>query len=147
LFVAFGVAMPFRYLGFVFGVALTSAGLQGLRTRVLAVAVVGSLVLNVVLIPVIGITGALVAVVAGWVITSVLVVPDVERVFGRVLSARDLVRFVTVALAAFLVGLAVRAVVGGPLGDPVGGLVFAGLGVLGFLGLARLDRRAALARP
>jgi O-antigen/teichoic acid export membrane protein len=134
--------MPFRYLGFIFGVALTSAHQQARRVRVLAIAVAISLVLNVALIPSIGITGALIGVVAGWVVTCLLMVPDVDRIFGRVISARDIVGFLALAVVAFLAGLAVRALVGGELGDPISGVVFAGVGLAGLFGPALRDRLA-----
>lgn len=147
LFVAFGMAMPFRYLGFIFGVALTSAELQARRTRALAIAVGISLILNIILIPTIGIAGALVAGVANWVITCVLIVPDVERIFGRLLFARELVRYLGLAILAFLVGMIVRAAVGSPLGDPIAGIIFAGVGVLGWFGRPYWERLISSGRP
>jgi O-antigen/teichoic acid export membrane protein len=140
LLIAFGVAMPFRYIGLIFGGALTSAGHQTWRVRALAIAVGVSFVLNMVLIPVIGVTGALIAVMASWVTNCVLNVVDADHVFGRVISARDLLTFLGLAALAFLSGMSVRAIVGGPLGDPIAGLTFAGVGLLGIVGPA-LRRR------
>jgi O-antigen/teichoic acid export membrane protein len=143
LLVAFGVAMPFRYIGLIFGGALTSAGHQSWRVRALAIAVGVSFILNLALIPVIGVTGALIAVTASWFTNCVLNVLDVDRVFGRVISLRDLFTFVGLAALAFVSGVTVRAVVGGPLGDPIGGITFAGVGLLGMFGPA-LRRRLRL---
>jgi O-antigen/teichoic acid export membrane protein len=140
LLVAFGVAMPFRYIGLIFGGALTSAGHQSWRVRALAIAVGVSFILNLALIPVIGVTGALIAVTASWVSNCVLNIVDVDRVFGHVISPRDLVTFLGLAALAFLAGVTVRTVVGGPLGDPIAGITFAGVGLLGMFGPA-LRRR------
>ena len=117
LFIAFGVAMPFRYVGFVFGVAATSAGLQGRRARAMAVAVAISLGLNVILLPTIGVAGALVAGIAGWLANCLLLSSDVFRTFGPVLSVRDLGRPSAVALVAFLCGLGIGAIIPGLTGE------------------------------
>jgi hypothetical protein len=69
--------MPFRYVGMIFGFALTSADLQGRRLRALTVAVVVSLGLSIVLLPAIGVAAALVAGVAGWVTNCLLLSPDI----------------------------------------------------------------------
>ena len=102
LFIAFGLAMPFRYVGFVFGVAVTSAGLQRKRARAMAIAVALSLALNVILLPTIGVAGAVVAGIAGWLANCLLLGADVFAVFGRVLSVRDLGRALAVASLGFL---------------------------------------------
>lgn len=142
LLVAFGVAMPFRFVGFILGVALTSAERQSQRTRAMAIAVVISLVLNLALIPGLGIVGALIAVVTGWVVNCILLARDVEPIFGRVISVRDVVRFLGLALLAFLAGLLVRAIVGNALADPIAGLVFAGVFLIGLFGRPRRLRPA-----
>jgi len=146
LLVAFGIAMPFRYVGLIFGVALTSAGLQTRRTRALAIAVAVALVLNLALIPTIGVAGALIAVVTSWAIYCVVLVVDVRRTFGRVVFLRDVATALGTAVLAFFVGLAVRTVLGGSLGDPLGGLVFAGLFLLGMFGPAVRARLASVGR-
>jgi O-antigen/teichoic acid export membrane protein len=140
LLVAFGVAMPFRYLGLIFGGALTSAGPQDRRVRALAIAVVLSLVLNVVLIPALGITGALIAVVVSWMTNCVVLAVDVDRIFGPTLSLRDIVKFVALAGLAFVVGMAVRTIVGGSMGDPLAGIAFAAVGLVGLFGRSLRDR-------
>jgi O-antigen/teichoic acid export membrane protein len=142
LLVAFGVAMPFRYVGLIFGVALTGAGLQTRRTRALAIAVAVSLILDLALIPTIGVIGALIAVVTSWAIYCVLLILDVRRIFGQVIWLRDVAISLGSAVVAFGAGLVVRAIVGGTLGDPLGGLLFAGIFLLGMFGPAvrhRLD--------
>jgi O-antigen/teichoic acid export membrane protein len=144
LLVAFGVAMPFRYVGLIFGVALTGAGLQTRRTRALAIAVAVSLVLNLVLIPTIGVIGALIAVVASWAIYCVLLVFDVRRTFGQVLWLRDLATSVGLAVVAFAAGLVVRTFLGGTLGDPLAGVVFAGVFLLGMFGPAVRHRLGSI---
>ena len=130
LFIAFGVAMPFRYVGFVFGVAVTSAGLQRKRAEAMAIAVAIALGLNVLLLPTIGIAGAVVAGIAGWLANCVLLGSDVFRTFGRVLSVRDIGRPLVIAVIAFLGGLAVRFIVPGMIGDLVAGAVFAAVVLL-----------------
>jgi O-antigen/teichoic acid export membrane protein len=146
LLVAFGAAMPFRYLGFIFGVALTSAGRQSRRVQDLAIAVAISLVLNVVLIPSIGITGALISVVAGWVATCVLIVPDVNHLFGRVILLGDVVRSLGLAVVATVAAMTARAVAGGTLGDPIAAITFACVGLVGMFGRVRLESLVARAR-
>ena len=140
LLVAFGMAMPFRYVGLIFGFALTGAGLQTRRTRALAIAVAVSLILNIVLIPMIGVAGALIAVVVNWAIYCALLVVDVRRIFGRTLWLRDVVNPLGSAIVAFLVGVVVRTVVGGRLGDPLAGLAFAGIFAIGMFSPAIRDR-------
>lgn len=140
LLVAFGMAMPFRYVGLIFGVALTSVGLQTRRVRALAIAVVVALILNLLLIPAVGVVGALISVVVSWAIYCVLLVLDVERIFGRTLSLRDVVYSLGLAILAFLAGMIVRTMVGGTLSDPLAGLVFAGICLLGMFGPALRDR-------
>ena len=130
LFIAFGVAMPFRYVGFVFGVAVTSAGLQGKRAQAMAISVAISLSLNVVLLPTIGVAGAVVAGIAGWLADCLLLGSDVFRSFGRVLSVGDIARPSAVALAAFLCGLGIRGISPGPAGDLIAGTVFAAIVLL-----------------
>ena len=142
LLVAFGVAMPFRYQGFILGVALTSAERQAERTRAMAIAVVISLALNLALIPSLGIVGALIGVATGWVVNCLLLGRDVVSIFGQVISIWDVARFLGLALLAFLIGLVVRAVLGGALADPIAGLVFAGVFLLGLFGRPRLERPA-----
>lgn len=130
LFIAFGIAMPFRYVGFVFGIAVTSAGLQSKRARAMAIAVALSLALNLILLPAIGVAGAVVAGIAGWLANCLLLGADVFAVFGRVLSVRDLARPVAVALLGFLCGLGVRVLAPGVPGDLIAGAVFAAIVLL-----------------
>jgi hypothetical protein len=59
---------------------------------------------------------------------------DVRRIFGQVLWPRDVANAVGLALVAFLAGLAVRTILGGRLGDPLAGLVFAGIFLVGMFG-------------
>ena len=142
LLVAFGVAMPFRYIGYIFGFALTSAGHQTRRVRALAIAVGTSFVLDIVLIPVAGVAGALVAVAASWVINCVLVVLDVTSIFGPVFQPGHIVQLVGLATVAFLTGMAVRTVIGGAIGDPISAMVFGGVGLLGMFGRTAWARLA-----
>ena len=108
----------------------------------MAIAVVISLVLNLALIPGLGIVGALIAVVTGWVVNCILLARDVEPILGRVVSFLDVVRFLGLALLAFLAGLLVRAILGNALADPIAGLVFAGVFLLGLFGRPRRLRPA-----
>jgi O-antigen/teichoic acid export membrane protein len=134
LLVAFGLAMPFRYIGLIFGFALTAAGHQTQRVRALAIAVGTSFILDIVLIPVAGVAGALVAVAASWIVNCVLVVVDINRIFRPVVKAGQVVQFTGLAAVAFLVGIVVRSIVGGAIGDPLSGLAFVGVGLFGMFG-------------
>jgi O-antigen/teichoic acid export membrane protein len=144
LLIGFGLAMPFRFVGMVFGFALTSADLQARRLRALTVAVVVSLGLSIVLLPAIGVAGALVAGVAGWVTNCVLLSPDILRTFGRVLQIYDVVLATAVAAIGFACAILVRSILPSPAGELVGGLVF---GAVVAAGVAGLRRRAIPATP
>jgi O-antigen/teichoic acid export membrane protein len=137
LLVGFGLAMPFRYVGMAFGSALTSAGRQGRRLRALVVAVVVALLLNIVLLPSIGIAGALVAGGAGWIVNCVLLSPDILRTFGRVLQIYDVVLATAVAAIGFACAILVRSILPSPAGELVGGLVFGAVVAAGVAGLRR----------
>jgi O-antigen/teichoic acid export membrane protein len=137
LLVGFGLAMPFRYIGMIFGFALTSAGLQTRRLRGLAMAVVVSLGLSLILLPSIGVAGAVVAGIAGWVTNCLVLSPDVLRTFGQVLYARDVVFSAAIAAVGFTGAMVVRTVLPSPIGDPIGGLVFGAVVGVGVYGLRR----------
>jgi O-antigen/teichoic acid export membrane protein len=142
LLVAFGLAMPFRYIGLIFGFALTASGHQTRRVRALAIAVGASFLLDIVLIPVAGVTGALVAVAASWVVNCILVVLDVNRIFRPVVKSGHILQFTGLAAIAFLVGIVIRTAVGGALADPLSGLVFVGVGLFGMFGWPAWARRS-----
>lgn len=137
LLIGFGLAMPFRYVGMLYGFALTSAGLQARRLRALAVAVAVSLGLSIVLLPAIGVAGALLAGVAGWVINCLLLSPDILRTFGRVLAARDIVLATVVSAVGFGAAILVRSALPSPVGEIAGGLVFGAIVAGGVVGLRR----------
>ncbi len=137
LLIGFGLAMPFRYVGMLFGFALTSANLQARRLRALTVAVVVSLGLSIVLLPVIGVAGALVAGVAGWVTNFLLLTPDVVRTFGRILQVPDVVLATAVATVGFACAILIRSILPSPAGEVVGGLAFAAIVAAGVAGLRR----------
>jgi O-antigen/teichoic acid export membrane protein len=144
LLIGFGLAMPFRYVGMLFGFALTSADLQARRLRALAVAVVVSLGVSIALLPSIGVAGALVAGVAGWVTNFLLLTPDVLRTFGRVLQVQDVVLATVVAAIGFACAILLRSFLPSPAGELVGGLVF---GAIVAAGVAGFRRRAMDGTP
>ena len=134
LLLGFGLAMPFRYLGMLFGFALTSADRQTSRLVALAISVVVSLVLSLWLLPTIGIAGALLAIVTGWLVNCLLVSRDILTTFGRVLVPGDVVRGAIVDAVAFAIGILIGSVVPGTAGELIGGLVFGLIVLAGAVG-------------
>jgi O-antigen/teichoic acid export membrane protein len=84
-----GLAVPGRFLAILLGVTLTSADAQGRRVAITVIAVIFGQGLNIALLPVIGITAA---VMASLVTTLCLVVPyalESRHRFGAVVRPQD----------------------------------------------------------
>jgi O-antigen/teichoic acid export membrane protein len=84
-----GLAVPGRFLAILLGVTLTSADAQGRRVAITVIAVIFGQGLNIALLPVIGITAA---VMASLVTTLSLVIPyalESRRRFGAVARPQD----------------------------------------------------------
>ena len=132
LFTAFGIAMPFRYIGFLFGTAITSANQQGKRVSAMAAAVLVALALNVILLPIIGIAGALIAGTSGWFVNYIVLARNVQHTFGPIALGAAAARSAVIAFSGFVAALAVRAIVQPGLADPAAGVVFASVVVVGW---------------
>ena len=120
---ALGGMLPFRYMSIVFGVALTGTDAQARRTAMLAAAVTASIVLQVFLVPRIGVAGAIIGVYVAWIIMAVLSTIAVERRFGRIIHRRD----VLLPVGFSVVGLAIGSLVlrtGLPIASPLAGAIY-----------------------
>ena len=114
LLVALAAVVPIRYLGYLFGVTLTSTDAQGRRVLAVSLALVLTVGLNALLVPRIGITGAVVTTFAAAVVVFAVYRHEVNRRFGSVELARPLVVTAASAVAAALIALVARPVLTEP---------------------------------
>ncbi len=126
------VALPIRYLGYLYGITLTSANSQGRRVAASSLALVAVVAINVVGIPRFGLAAPVVAALAAAVIVGSMYALFVRRLFGSLgIDIGLAVILVAASVAAALVGLAVRVVTPGPLDAALGAVaavvVYAGL--------------------
>lgn len=135
LFVALGGVIPFKYAAMLLGTVLTSSNAQGRRVVATAAGLVVTIAINLALLPRIGIAAAAIAVYAQWILIAAFYTRDVDGRVRSLFSIAEVVRSIIVAVAAFAVGLAVRAT-GIPLAVPLSGVVFALLVTLPLLGPA-----------
>jgi O-antigen/teichoic acid export membrane protein len=127
LIVPLSVVVPLRYLSHLFGMALTSSDAQGRRAIAVLVALVVVLTLDLVLIPRIGIMGAVIgSVVASSVVFAVYLV----QLIGMVPDAglvRLVIRHIVLAAVAWLIGAL--------LATPVGPVPATGIALAAYLAL------------
>ena len=127
LIVPLSVVVPLRYLSHLFGMALTSSDAQGRRAVAVLVALALVLALDVMLIPLIGIMGAVIGSVAA---SSVVFVVYLAQLIGMVPGASLLplvVRHVVLAAAAWLIGAV--------LAPPFGPVLAAGIALAAYVSL------------
>lgn len=148
LVVPLGAVVPLRFLAHLFGMTLTSSDSQGRRVYAVVAALGLVLVLDVLLVPVIGVAGAVVgSLAASIVVFSVYLSQVVHRVGSfrlTALVARCL------ALAGFLTAAAlmIRATIGpGPAAGILIGGYLLGLLLTGDINLPRAALRSSTARP
>ncbi len=140
---ALAVVVPFRFLGYLWGTALTSSDAQGRRVAAALVALGIVMVTEVVLLPTLGILGAVLAALAAAIAVSALYGRHVRSRFGAVgLEVRVAALAVGSAVAATVVGIALRAWIGA---GPAALATVAVYGVAAALGPLRAD--VALVRP
>jgi O-antigen/teichoic acid export membrane protein len=121
---ALSIAVPLRYLGYLYGAALTSVDAQGKRVAAAATALVVVVAINLVAIPLLG----LVAPVAGAIIAAAAVgslyALFVRRQFGSVgLDASIVIGLAGASAVGAVAGLAARAIAPEPIAPFLGGSV------------------------
>lgn len=118
------VAIPMRYLGHLYGVALTSANSQGRRVAASSVSLVVVVAVNLLGIPAFGLLAPVVAALLAAAVVGGMYALFVRRLFGS--TGIDLGLIVVVVLAsgaAATLGLGARWLGGGSLGPVLGALV------------------------
>lgn len=121
------VAIPIRYLGQLYGVALTSANSQGRRVAASSLALVVVVLVNVLGIPLLGLVAPVVAALIAAAMVGSMYALFVRRLFGAI--GIDLLLVLVVALAssaAALLGLVARWLVAGSAGAWLGAAVAIG---------------------
>lgn len=104
--------LPFRFLGYLFGMTLTSADAQGRRVAAASLALVVVLVIDLVGIPAIGVGAAVVGALAASIVTFSIYAWSVARRFGSAgLRPAVTIAIVGAMIGAILVGLALGQVV------------------------------------
>ena len=121
------VAIPIRYLGQLYGVALTSANSQGRRVAASSLALVVVVVVNVVGLPVFGLVAPVVAALIAAAMVGGMYAHFVRRLFGSIGIGTWLLLVVALASgASALLGLVTRWLVDGSLGAWLGAVVAIG---------------------
>jgi O-antigen/teichoic acid export membrane protein len=132
---ALSIAVPIRYLGYLYGAALTSANAQGSRVAAAATALALVVVINVLAIPTFGLVAPVAGAIAAALAVGSLYALFVRRQFGSVgVDASAVLGLAAASAIGALVGLAVRAAGPEPLAPLLAGL--AGLVTYGLLALA-----------
>ena len=129
-----GLFIPLRWLGYLLGIMLTSGGAQGRRALTLLLAAVIVIVLDFVLLPRLGLVGAIIGAAAAWCTVFGIYATSALRAFGPPNLARTgavwlgfaTLGFVTAIGADWLVGLGRVA----PAPLLVFGLIYAGASIL-----------------
>ena len=100
---ALSFALPFRFLGYLFGMTLTSADAQGRRVAASSVALLLVVAIDVVGIPTVGVAAAVVGTLVASVIIAALYAWSVSRRFGstglRPVATSGIVGAMVVAIA------------------------------------------------
>jgi O-antigen/teichoic acid export membrane protein len=140
ILVALACVLPFRFMSILFGVALTSTDAQTWRTIALAIAVAFALGLEIILIPRIGVMGAIIGVYTVWMLTAALSIAATWRIVGPVLRLIDVVGPVAIGAIGFAAGRLVL-MSDSAWAAPVSGIVYAVVvGALLVAWLARSSR-------
>jgi O-antigen/teichoic acid export membrane protein len=137
LVVPLSAVIPLRFLGHLFGMALTSSDAQGRRVIAVIAALALVIAVDVVLIPRIGVAGAVIGSVAASIIVFLVYAAEVHRQAGGLGIGSVLVRCLIVALVV---------TAGGLVAEPFGGPAVA-LGMLVAYGAILALLRAAVRVP
>jgi O-antigen/teichoic acid export membrane protein len=133
---ALSVAVPIRYLGYLYGVALTSADAQGKRVAAAATALALVVVVNILAIPFFGLVAPVAGAIAAATVVGAMYALFVRRQFGSVgIDAAVVIGVGVASMIGALSGVAIRAVLPGPTAPVLGGvaalIVYALLAALG----------------
>ena len=132
LLAVLALGIPFRFLGYLYGMALTSSDAQGRRVAAAAAALAIVVVVDVAFIPIVGLIAPVVAALAAAVLVLSLYGLFVRRRFGSLGLDRTIVAWVVSAGGASIaVGLFARPLVGEPVSAAIGAAVYALAMVLG----------------
>jgi O-antigen/teichoic acid export membrane protein len=124
------LVVPIRFLGYLFGVALTSTDSQGRRVLAAALSLVVVAAVDIAFIPSYGIQAAVIGTVAASLMVFGVYTLSISRLIGR-LHLQDAVGFSLLAAApAIAAGLALAAMTAPPLGGLLTGIVYLGVVLL-----------------
>jgi O-antigen/teichoic acid export membrane protein len=122
---ALSLAVPIRYLGYLYGMTLTSADAQARRVLAAGGALVFVVAIDVVGIPAFGVAAAVVATIGGASIVSALYATFVRRRFGGVgVGVTAVAATAIAAVAGVVVGLAAQRFVPDVVAAAAAGLVY-----------------------
>jgi O-antigen/teichoic acid export membrane protein len=117
------IVVPIRYLGHLYGIALTSAHSQGRRVAASSVALVVVVAGNLIGIPAYGLGGSVVSAIVAAVVVGSMYAFFVRRLFGAIgIGPALLLSVGLMSGAAALVGLVVRVVSPAPFDALLGAL-------------------------
>ena len=121
------LALPWRFVGYLLGTALTSADAMGRRVAAAGIALAVVVVVNVIGLPIVGIAAAVGAALVASLVLVVLYGRSARERFGPLgLRSAGAGAIVVDALVATAVGLALRTVVAEPVAAGLAGLVYLG---------------------
>ena len=122
--VGLAAVVPLRFFGSLFGATLTSADAQWRRVWATAVALGAVALVDVLLLPRIGIAGALVGVAAATISLVGVYLAGVSRIAGPLFAGADALRAFAAAAVALIAGLLARSIVPEPAAAAVFALVY-----------------------
>lgn len=142
LLAGLGAVLPVRFIATLSGVGLTSIDAQWLRTVVLGMGVASSIVVYFILIPRIGVTGAIAGMFAAWTPIAVTHIVILNRRLGRLLTWPSIFRAFAFGAVAYVAGGLVMG--SGIVGREFGaGIAFVTLALLGIPAVWAHARRRA----
>lgn len=124
ILIALGALLPVRFLGYVFGIMLTSGGRQGRRALVLGAAAMVVIGVDSVLLPVLGLPGAVIGAGTAWTVTFTVYLLQARRAFGLPPLVAPALVWAACALVAFGAASIVPHVVDAQSAVPLGCVVF-----------------------
>ncbi len=117
---ALSLAIPVRFLGYLFGIALTSSDAQGRRVAAAGVALAIVLVIDIAFIPIVGLAAPIVAALGASVAVLALYATFVRRQLGATgIPASTAAACAGLSAGATVVGILLSPVVGPPVAAAV----------------------------
>lgn len=120
------LALPFRFLAYLYGTLLTGSDAQAVRVRALLGALIMLIVVDIIAIPVVGIAGGILGYLGSSLALFMLYEQDARRVFGLGDAARQAVVPLLVSCAAVVPALAAPVALPSLASEPVALGVFGG---------------------